>query len=82
MSDPIKVQIKDQVKNQMKDQTMDGQWDLKRMGKTIDAIEGLVRDLQTSGAGLPMLEKNTRIILSFVNLLKLGISDPAGQMNA
>ena len=66
----------------MKDQTMDGRWDLKQMGKTIEAIEDLVRDLQTSGAGFPMLEKNTRIILSFVSLLKLGISDPAEQMDA
>jgi cellulose biosynthesis protein BcsQ len=69
--------IEDHTMNPMKD----GQWDLEGLGKTIEAIEDLVRKLQASGAGIPMLETNTRIILSFVNVLKLGISDPAGQMN-
>ena len=50
---------------------------LKEMKATIDQIEQLVYKLKDSGAGVPVVEKNARIILSVVNVLKFGISDPA-----
>lgn len=51
---------------------------LLEMKDKIHEIERLVLDLQTLGAGAPVLEKNTRCILGFVNVLKFGISDIAG----
>ena len=65
----------------MQNQIKHAQLDLKRMHKTIKKIENLVRDLKTSGTGVPMVEKNTLAILSFVNILKLGIADPAELMD-
>jgi ABC-type lipopolysaccharide export system ATPase subunit len=53
------------------------QFNLKEMKTTIDQIEKLVHKLKDSGAGVPVVEKNARIILSVVNILKFGISDPA-----
>ncbi len=53
------------------------QFNLKEMKATIDQIEQLVYKLKDSGAGVPVVEKNARIILSVVNVLKFGISDPA-----
>jgi cell division protein FtsB len=53
------------------------QSNLKEMKATIDQIEQLVHKLKASGAGVPVVEKNARIILSVVNVLKFGISDPA-----
>jgi hypothetical protein len=53
------------------------QSNLKEMQATIDQIELLVHKLKASGAGVPVVEKNARIILSVVNVLKFGISDPA-----
>jgi len=50
---------------------------LLEMKKKIDEIERLVLDLQTLGRGAPVLEKNARCILGFVNVLKYGISDIA-----
>ena len=50
---------------------------LKEMKATIEQIEQLTQQLKVSGAGLPVVEKNARNILSFVNVLKLGIADPA-----
>ncbi|MGD8524308.1 MAG: hypothetical protein PVF56_24380 [Desulfobacterales bacterium] len=50
---------------------------LKEMKATIDQIEQLVHKLKASGGGIPVIEKNARIILSVVNVLKFGISDPA-----
>jgi hypothetical protein len=50
---------------------------LKEMKATIDQIEQLVYKLKDSGTGVPVVEKNTRIILSIVDVLKFGISDPA-----
>ncbi|UCF94198.1 MAG: hypothetical protein JSW39_08575 [Desulfobacterales bacterium] len=55
--------------------------DLKRMKARIEQIEQLVLDLKTSGAGVPVVEQNARVILSFVNILKLGIGDPAELMD-
>ncbi len=51
--------------------------DLKELKKKIDQIEVLARELQQAGAGIPVIEKNARSILSFVNVLKFGVSDPA-----
>ena len=53
------------------------QFNLKEMKATIDQIEQLVYNLKDSGAGVPVVEKNARIILSIVDVLKFGISDPA-----
>ncbi len=53
------------------------QFNLKEMKTTIEQIEQLVHKLKDSGAGVPVVEKNARIILSVVNILKFGISDPA-----
>lgn len=53
------------------------QSNLKEMKATIDQIEQLVHKLKTSGEGIPVVEKNARIILSVINVLKFGISDPA-----
>ena len=53
------------------------QFNLKEMKATIDQIDQLVHKLKASGAGVPVVEKNARILLSVVNILKFGISDPA-----
>jgi carbamate kinase len=50
---------------------------LKEMKAVIEQIEQLVHKLKTSGGGIPVVEKNARILLSIVNILKFGISDPA-----
>ena len=52
-------------------------YNLKEMKANIEQIEQLVIKLKESGAGIPMVEKNAMIILSFVDILKYGISDPA-----
>ena len=51
--------------------------DLKAMQACIANIEKHVRMLEDLGAGLPVVEKNTRIMLSIVRNLKFGIVDPA-----
>jgi len=55
--------------------------DLKGMGAAVEQIEQLTYKLKELGAGIPAVEKNSRIILSVVNILKLGISDPADLIN-
>lgn len=50
---------------------------LREMKAFIDQIEQLVHKLKEAGAGVPVVEKNARIILSVVNVLKSGVSDPA-----
>ena len=52
-------------------------YNLKEMKANIEQIKQLVIKLKESGAGIPMVEKNAMIILSFVDILKYGISDPA-----
>jgi len=52
-------------------------YNLKEMKRTIEQIEQLVLKLKASGAGIPAVEKNAMIILSFVGILKYGIADPA-----
>ncbi len=50
---------------------------LKDMKQRIDEIERLARDLENLGKGMPVVEKNTRSILSFTHVLRFGISDLA-----
>jgi hypothetical protein len=50
---------------------------LKDMRDKIDKIEELLLDLKEQGKGIPVIEKNTRCLLSFVHALKFGISDVA-----
>jgi cell division protein FtsB len=50
---------------------------LKEMKATIEQIEQLVHKLKNSGGGMPVVEKNARVLLSVVNILKFGISDAA-----
>jgi hypothetical protein len=47
------------------------------MKKKIEEIERLVLDLKELGEGMPVIEKNARSILSFIYVLKVGISDVA-----
>lgn len=50
---------------------------LKEMKEKIDHIERLACELRDLGKGTPVVEKNTRSILSFTHVLKFGISDLA-----
>ena len=59
----------------------DKNYDLKEMKAAIEHIEQQTLKLKTSGAGIPAVEKNTRIILSAVHNLKFGIVDPAASMD-
>ena len=52
-------------------------YDLREMKTTIESIEQQTLKLKTSGAGIPAVEKNVRIILSAVHNLKFGIVGPA-----
>ena len=56
-------------------------FNLKEMTASIESIEKYALELKALGAGIPVVEKNTRIILSIVNNLKLGIVDPATLMD-
>ena len=48
---------------------------LREMETRIEGIENLARELKALGKGIPVIEKNTRCILSFTFALKFGISD-------
>ncbi len=50
---------------------------LKQMKETVEAIEGLVMELRDMGQGAPVIEKNTRSLMSILYALKFGISDVA-----
>jgi hypothetical protein len=50
---------------------------LGEMKKKIEEIERLVLDLKELGQGMPVIEKNARSILSFIYVLRFGISDVA-----
>ena len=50
---------------------------LRNMKNKIDEIERCVLDLNELGNGVPVIEKNVRSILSFVQVLKFGICDVA-----
>ena len=49
----------------------------REMKGRVDEIERLALELQELGRGMPVVEKNTRCILSFIHALKFGISDVA-----
>ena len=51
---------------------------LQEMSQKIDEIEQLAGDLKQLGKGIPVVEKNSRSILSFTNVLRFGVSDLAG----
>jgi hypothetical protein len=50
---------------------------LKDMKDRIDKIEALVVDLKKLGEGVPVVESNTRCLLSYIWALKFAISDVA-----
>ena len=50
---------------------------VKEMKEKIDQIEELIHDLKKLGQGFPVIEKNAQSMLSFVYILKFGISDAA-----
>jgi hypothetical protein len=51
--------------------------DPAEMKAIIDQLENLLLDLKEKGQGMPVVEKNVRAMLSFVQVLKFGISDLA-----
>jgi len=55
----------------------DKHFELKKMKAAIENIEQYTLKLNALGSGIPVVEKNTRIILSAVHNLKFGIVDPA-----
>ncbi len=59
----------------------DENFDLKEMKATIELIEQHTLKLNALGAGIPVVGKNIRIILSAVHNLKFGIVDPAVLMD-
>lgn len=54
---------------------------LKAMKKKIDEIEKVTGELKALGAGVPVVEKNVRVIMSITHALKFSISDVADAMN-
>jgi hypothetical protein len=50
---------------------------LREMSKKIEEIERLVLELKELGKEMPVIEKNASSILSFIYVLKCGISDVA-----
>ena len=50
---------------------------LQAMRDRIEDIEKHTLALQALGAGIPVVEKNVRILMSIVRNLKFGIGDPA-----
>jgi hypothetical protein len=50
---------------------------LREMREKIEEIERLVLDLKELGKAMPVIEKNACAILSFIYVLKFGISDVA-----
>jgi hypothetical protein len=63
----------------VKGEVREGQdWDrLREMRERIEEIESLVLELKELGKGMPVIEKNACSILSFVYVLRCGISDVA-----
>lgn len=52
-----------------------GRW--RAMKERVEGIERLTLELLELGKGMPVVEKNVRCILSFVHVLRFGISDVA-----
>jgi hypothetical protein len=50
---------------------------LQEMSEKIQTIERLILELKDLGKGMPVIEKNAGSILSFIYVLKCGISDVA-----
>ena len=50
---------------------------LREMSEKIEEIERLVLELKELGKEMPVIEKNACSILSFIYVLKFGISDVA-----
>jgi len=50
---------------------------LREMSEKIEEIERLVLELKELGKGMPVIEKNACSVLSFIYVLKFGISDVA-----
>ena len=50
---------------------------LREISEKIGEIERLVLELKELGQGMPVIEKNAYSILSFIYVLKFGISDVA-----
>ena len=50
---------------------------LREMSEKIEEIERLVLELKELGQGMPVIEKNACSVLSFIYVLKFGISDVA-----
>lgn len=48
---------------------------LQDMRDKIDRIGTLAQELASTGEGLPVVEKNARVILTAIYLLKFGVSD-------
>ena len=48
---------------------------LEEMKKIIDQLDGLLTDLGRLGREMPVIEKNVKAMMSFVAVLKYGISD-------
>ena len=48
---------------------------IEEMKKIIDQLEGLLSDLGRLGREMPVIEKNVKAMMSFVAILKYGISD-------
>jgi hypothetical protein len=48
---------------------------IEEMKRIIDQVDGLLTDLGRLGREMPVIEKNVKAMLSFVALLKYGISD-------
>jgi hypothetical protein len=48
---------------------------LEEMKKIIDQLDGLLTDLERLGREMPVIEKNVKAMMSFVAVLKYGISD-------
>ena len=60
--------------NEVRDNEMGLITDIKQK---IEEIERLVFELKDLGRGMPVVEKNTRSILSFTHILRFSISDLA-----
>jgi len=54
---------------------------VRAMNQKILEIERAVLELKEMGRGLPMVEKNTGAIQSFIRNLKFGVSDLADVLN-
>jgi len=49
--------------------------DLEEIKRIINQLDGLLTDLGRLGREMPVIEKNVKAMMSFVAVLKYGISD-------